>query len=77
MKAVQITLDEELLARLDTDPEVKRDGRSAVLRRAAREYLERRRREAITQQYRKAYATEDGAGMERGGWEDEGEWPRE
>jgi len=34
MRAIQITLDERLLADLDADDEVKRDGRSAVLRRA-------------------------------------------
>ena len=42
MKSVQITLDEALLARLDQDDEVKRDGRSAVLRRAADLYLRQR-----------------------------------
>ena len=77
MKAVQITLDEELLAKLDTDPEVRRDGRSAVLRRAAREYLARRQREVIARQYQEAYAAPDAPGDELDGWEDEGEWPGE
>ena len=53
MKAIQITLDEALLARLDASAEVRRDGRSAVLRRAAEEYLKRRRRRAIADQYTK------------------------
>ena len=77
MKAVQVTLDEKLLAELDADPEAQRDGRSAVLRRAAREYLARRRREAITAQYREAYGAEGRPGGELEGWEDEGDWPRE
>jgi metal-responsive CopG/Arc/MetJ family transcriptional regulator len=47
MKAIQVTLDEEFLAKLDADEEVRCDGRSAVLRRAAEQYLRRRRHRAI------------------------------
>ncbi len=77
MKAVQVTLDEALLKELEANPEAQRDGRSAVLRRAAREYLARQRRQAITEQYRQAYAGEAGLGGEFHGWKDEGEWPQE
>jgi len=69
--------DEELLTRLDTDQEVRKEGRSAVLRRAVVEYLERRRREAIAEQYRQAYGDGQGLGEELEGWEDQGEWPPE
>jgi metal-responsive CopG/Arc/MetJ family transcriptional regulator len=74
MKAIQVTLDEALLARLDADAEVRRDGRSAVLRRAADEYLRQRRRRAIADQYAKAY---HGGALtdEFSGWEQEGTWP--
>jgi metal-responsive CopG/Arc/MetJ family transcriptional regulator len=75
MKAIQVTLDEELLARLDADEEVVRDGRSAVLRRAANEYLRRRRRRAIAEQYAEAYGSTPGLGVDFEGWEDEGAWP--
>lgn len=75
MRAIQITLDDALLARLDADEEVRRDGRSAVLRRAADEYLRRRRKRAITDQYAKAYGTSPDLGVEFSGWEDEGTWP--
>jgi metal-responsive CopG/Arc/MetJ family transcriptional regulator len=75
MKAVQITLDERLLAALDADDEVKRDGRSAVLRRAAAEYLRRKRRASIADAYRRGYR--GGAGRELEGWSDEGTWPDE
>jgi len=55
VKAIQITLDERLLARLDADKEVKRDGRSAVVRRAVFDYLRRKRRSAVAEAYRRAY----------------------
>ena len=75
MKAIQVTLDEALLARLDADAEVRRDGRSAVLRRAADEYLRQRRRRAIADQYVKAYGATARLGREFDGWENEGTWP--
>ena len=77
MKAIQITLDEALLARLDADAEVRRDGRSAVLRRAADEYLRRRRRREIADQYAKAYGTTPDLGREFAGWESESRWPED
>jgi metal-responsive CopG/Arc/MetJ family transcriptional regulator len=75
MKAIQVTLDDALLARLDADEEVRRDGRSAVIRRAAEDYLRRRRRQAITEQYAEGYGADPSLGREFAGWEDEGAWP--
>lgn len=75
MKSIQVTFDERLLARLDRDEEVRRLGRSAVLRRAAAEYLRRARRTRIAEEYERAYGKERGLGSEFQGWEDEGEWP--
>jgi len=73
--------DERLLKRLDATPEVQRDGRSAVLRRAVEDYLRRRRRFAIAEGYRTAYGDDqgptDGLSGEFEGWEDEGAWPVE
>ena len=77
MKAIQVSFDEGLLARLDEEQEVKREGRSAVLRKAAEQYLEVRRRKRIAEQYQRAYGEESGLGEEFEGWEDEGEWPPE
>ena len=76
-KAMQITVDENLLAELDESDEVKRDGRSAVMRRAVAEYLERRRRRAISDRYRRAYAENGGLGEEYAGWEKPGGWLRD
>jgi len=45
-KAVQVSLDEKLLARIDRDAQTKRDGRSAFIRDAAQLYLEAKRRRA-------------------------------
>ncbi len=64
--------DEALLARLDASEEVRREGRSAVLRRAAAEFLQRRQREMIDEQYRKAYAAAPDGGEELAGWGEEG-----
>ena len=77
MKAIQVTLDEDLLARLDRDEEVRRDGRSAVLRRAADLYLRQRRAGAIASAYRRAYGGGTDLGNEFEGWGSEGEWPGE
>jgi hypothetical protein len=74
MKSIQVMFDEPLLERLDADEEVKRDGRSAVLRRAAAAYLKASRRRATADAYRQAYGG-TGAGTELDGWADEGAWP--
>ena len=52
MKRLRIAMDEALLVRLDTDDEVRRDGRSAVIRRAVAEYLENTGRYTIAESYR-------------------------
>lgn len=75
MKAIQISMDEALLARLDADEEVKRDGRSAVFRRAVSEYLRNRRDNEIREGYRAAYGQSPGLGKEFDGWESQGSWP--
>jgi metal-responsive CopG/Arc/MetJ family transcriptional regulator len=75
MKPIQILIDEELLKRLDADEEVRKAGRSAVLRRAAADYLRRSRARRIAEGYRRAYGSEPGLGGEFAGWEGEGSWP--
>lgn len=75
MKAIQVMFDENLLAQLDATEEVQKEGRSAVLRRAAEIFLRNRQRREIAEQYRRAYAGGKGLGEEFEGWEDEGVWP--
>jgi len=77
MKPIQVMIDEQLLAQLDATEEVKKNGRSAVLRRAVEDYLRRRRQWTISERYRKAYGTDGGIGDEFSGWEGQGEWPAE
>ena len=74
MKAIQITIDESLLARLDADPEVRSAGRSAVFRRAVEAYLQQQRARGVKEAYRRAYGvgTPD---KELEGWGGEGVWP--
>ena len=76
MKAIQITLDERLLVRLDADEEVKRDGRSAVLRRAVADYLRKKRRVAVADAYRRGYGKHP-SDVDLAGWTDEGVWTEE
>ena len=75
MKPVQVLIDERLLKRLDADEEVRRFGRSAVLRRAAADYLRRSRTKRIAEAYRRAYGKDRGLDHEFAGWEEEGAWP--
>ncbi|MEW5981210.1 MAG: ribbon-helix-helix protein, CopG family [Acidobacteriota bacterium] len=77
MKPIQVMFDEHLLRQLDADAEVQRDGRSAVLRRAAAEYLRRRRSRRIKAAYESAYGSGEGLGDEFSGWVREGSWPEE
>ena len=75
MKAIQITMDPELLARLDAEDVVKKKGRSAAIRSAVDEWLRRLREQQIVNEYRRVYGEEDGLGPEWAGWEEEAAWP--
>jgi metal-responsive CopG/Arc/MetJ family transcriptional regulator len=54
-KPVQISLDPELLERIDSDPETREKGRSAFVRQAVRYYLAAKRRREIDHQIAHAY----------------------
>ena len=74
MKAIQITMDDGLLERLDSCQEVRVRGRSAVFREAVADYLARKEAAEITRALLAAY----GPGTppdELEGWADEDVWP--
>lgn len=75
-KAIQITIDDALLRQIDRDPEAKRHGRSAFLRRAAAEYLRRKREGEIDEAYRRGYGTKPAGSEELGPFEAP-TWPEE
>jgi predicted transcriptional regulator len=77
MKAVQVMLDPDVVARLDARPEVAAQGRSAIVREAIEAWLRARRERDIVAEYARAYADTGDIGPEWDGWEDQGEWPRE
>ena len=77
MKAVQIMMDEDLLAALDSHPEVLSGGRSAAIRAAVEAWLQVRRQASVDAAYRRGYATAADLGAEWTGWDEEGEWPGE
>jgi len=75
MKPIQITIDERLLSEFDQTEEVRREGRSAVLRRLVADHLVRRRADRVRESYDRAYGSEPGLGSEFEGWEEQGTWP--
>ncbi len=76
MKVMQVTIDDRLLAALDAHPEVKADGRSAVVRRAVALYLRKKRERDIAEAYRRAYAKPPKRD-EVGPWTEDPSWPAE
>ncbi len=54
-KPIQISIDTDLLRRIDRDREVKERGRSAFVRSAVELYLEAKRRRWIDSEIQRAY----------------------
>jgi metal-responsive CopG/Arc/MetJ family transcriptional regulator len=57
-KAVQISIDEELLRRVDAEPETRERGRSAFVRSAIESYLRAKRRREIDEAITTAFASQ-------------------
>ncbi len=55
VKPVQVSIDGELLRRIDRDPEAKKLGRSAFIRNAVSTYLQAKERRDVDAAIRKAY----------------------
>jgi len=54
-KPVQISIDSDLLRRIDRDPETRQKGRSAFIRAAVELYLTAKRRQRVESELREAY----------------------
>lgn len=55
MQAIQVSIDQELLKRIDREPEVRKRGRSAFIRSAIELYLKAKRRHEIDDEIVRAY----------------------
>ena len=63
-KPVQLSIDTELLQRIDRDPEARAKGRSAFVRSAVEVYLEAKRRRDVDERLATAYAGQADAMLE-------------
>jgi len=54
-KAIQISMDTDLLGRIDADPEARRRGRSAFVRTAVQLYLKAKARKEVEERLAHAY----------------------
>jgi metal-responsive CopG/Arc/MetJ family transcriptional regulator len=77
MKAIQFTIDDALLRRVDADREAKKIGRSAFLRKAIAAYLRQKRAKDIRQAYRRGYGAAPAAADEFETAEEALVWPEE
>jgi metal-responsive CopG/Arc/MetJ family transcriptional regulator len=75
MKTIQITIDPDLLHKIDNDEESMKKGRSAFLRQAVRYYLEQKRLKLISEKYRSGYTQGLAKDENLTIWEDEQVWP--
>ena len=77
-KPVQVSIDIELLRRIDADPETRKKGRSAFVRSAVSSYLDAKRRREIDAAIRAAYGSAaDDMQAEVAGLMDAQSWPRD
>jgi metal-responsive CopG/Arc/MetJ family transcriptional regulator len=76
VKPVQISIDVELLRRIDADPEARERGRSAFVRSAVASYLEAKRRLQVDAAIRTAYGeAADDMAAELAGLMEAQTWP--
>lgn len=77
-KPVQISIDVELLRRIDSDPETREKGRSAFVRSAVSSYLDAKRRRDVDTAIRAAYGgAKDDVQAEVAQLMDAQAWPRD
>ena len=71
MKTIQITIDPELLHKIDNDKEAMKKDRSGFLRQAVQYYLEQKRLKSISEQYCSGYRRESEINDDLISWENE------
>jgi metal-responsive CopG/Arc/MetJ family transcriptional regulator len=77
-KPIQISIELDLLRRIDADPETREKGRSAFVRSAVADYLAAKRRRAIDLAIGAAYGeAADAMAAEVSGLLDAQAWPRD
>lgn len=77
-RPVRVSMDADLLRRIDADPEVRQRGRSFFIRSAIEMYLRTRQRREIDERLRNAYAGQaDELLAEISDLMDAQEWPSE
>jgi metal-responsive CopG/Arc/MetJ family transcriptional regulator len=77
-KPVQVSIDVELLRRIDADPETRKRGRSAFIRSAVSSYLSAKRKREIDSAITTAYAGKGAAlSTEISGFVDSQAWPED
>ena len=75
-KPIQISLDTELLKRIDKDPETRKRGRSALIRSAVEAYLRAKERKDIDMRILEAYGeSQEAAAAEIDSLIGAQEWP--
>jgi metal-responsive CopG/Arc/MetJ family transcriptional regulator len=77
METIQVVLDKKLLDAADRAARKTRRNRSALVREALREYLERLTVRIQEDRDRRGYAKEPQTYSESGLWEAEARWPEE
>jgi metal-responsive CopG/Arc/MetJ family transcriptional regulator len=78
VQPVQVSIDRDLLERIDADPETRRRGRSAFIRSAVRLYLKLKDRREIDLAIRRAYGSQSGEMLaEVEDLIEEQQWPEE
>ena len=75
METIQIVLDTELLMAVDQMSKQEKINRSALIRRALREHLQRCRTEALEDRDRRGYAAAPQRTEEYQIWENAAAWP--
>ncbi|MFZ1986133.1 MAG: ribbon-helix-helix protein, CopG family [Desulfatitalea sp.] len=74
MRTIQMTLDDDLVAKVDDISRVLKTSRSAFTRDALREAVRRYQREQLEARHRNAYARYPVSKDEFSVWEDEQAW---